>query len=67
MASVNGINIVQRSHRRQLFHPAFSPKSPQLMQSNQTVSPTGAAVAIRPRRVALRRMDNRGAGEVGIV
>lgn len=59
-------NISQRSHRRRIFHPAFSPRSPQVMRTNQTVSKSGAAIAIRPRRVALRRMDNRGAGEVGI-
>lgn len=55
----------RRSHRMKFTSPAFSPKSPQVMRTSLSISPTGAAVAIRPPRTAVRRMDSRGAGTVG--
>jgi hypothetical protein len=53
-----------RRKRRRVNHPMFSPHSPQAMSTNQVVSPTGAAIAIRPPRTSLRRMDTRGSGIV---
>lgn len=61
MASVN---INRRNHRARITHPAFSPGT---FRTNQTVSSSGAAVAVRPRRTALRRMTNAGQGSVGYV
>lgn len=58
------ININYRSKRRQIFHPSFTPNSPQVMRTGQTVSSTGASVAIRPPRSAIRRMNTRGQGTV---
>lgn len=61
MASV-AINY--RRHRAQINHPAFAPGT---MRTSQAVSPTGAAVAVRPRRTAIRFMTNAGQGNVGYV
>lgn len=41
--------------------------SRQIMRTNLAVSPTGAAIAIRPHVTALRRMNDKGQGEVGYV
>lgn len=57
----------RRPHRAQINHPAFIPKSPQVVQSNLSVTPTGAAVVVRPPRTALRRMTTAGSGEVAYV
>lgn len=63
---MNNFSVRRRTHRRRIDHPAFNPKSPQVERTSQVTSPyVGASVAIRPQRTALRRMDNRGAGEVG--
>lgn len=55
----------RRSHRMRIVHPSFSSRPSQLERTNQTVSPTGASVAVRPPLTTLRRMDNSGAGTVG--
>lgn len=40
-------------------------RSPQVFRTNLSVSPSGASIAIRPPRTALRRMDTSGRGSVG--
>lgn len=61
------LSVNYRGKRKKVFHPSFTPKSPQLMRTGQVVSPTGSAVAIRPKYNPLRRMDSRGTGTVSYV
>lgn len=61
-----GVNV--RNNRKKWMrvrHPAFLPnRSSQIMRTGLTVSNTGAAIAIRPPRTAIRRMDTKGQGTV---
>lgn len=61
----NTFSITYRKRRKSVFHPAFAPRSGQVERTNQTVSSSGSSVAIRPRKTAIRRYNNSGAGEVG--
>lgn len=56
----------RRHHRAPIKNPAFKPNG-QVMRTNLSVSPTGAAVAVRPPRSAIRFMTNAGQGVVGYV
>jgi ribosomal protein L28 len=54
----------RRSHRAKVASRAFAPG---VVRTTQVINPTGAAVAVRPRRTALRYMNNAGQGSVGYV
>lgn len=62
MASIS-IQKRRSSKRKKVTSSAFN-SNPQVSRTNQSVTPTGAAVAVRPSRTYLRRMDNRGVGTV---
>lgn len=54
------INVRKRKHRVSLG----TIKASYAMRTDQSVSATGASVAIRPRTTAVRLMNNKGQGSV---
>lgn len=60
---MSSVAIRRRNNKRRVSSPAFNRS--QVIRTDQVVTPTGADIAIRPPRTALRRMDTRGAGTVG--
>lgn len=56
----------RRHHRAPIKNPAFKPGA-QVLRTNLSVTPTGASIAVRPPRAAIRRMTGAGQGVVGYV
>ncbi len=67
MANLGNFPVTKRSHRWAINHPTFKAGGQIIQGNNQAVTPTGAAVAIRPRLTAIRRLDNSGQGSVGYI
>lgn len=58
-------SIRKRSGKKsKVSNASFNRKNSPLEKTNQTVTKTGASVAIRPKLNAIRQMDSKGVGTV---